>query len=93
MTAYTALGHAYAESGKKDDAVDCYKKAGNTFTEDKDNSAENLSLAAGLLQTMNKNKEALEIYKEIKSKYPNTQKGYEVDKYIYQLSLNEKNEF
>ncbi len=93
MAAYTTLGHAYAEAGKKEEAVDAYKKAGNTFTDDADNSAENLSLAAGLLQTMNKNKEALEIYREIKAKYPNTQKGFEADKYIYQLSPNEKNDF
>jgi len=93
MNAYTALGHAYAEAGKKDDAVEAYKKAGSSFTEDINGSAENLALAAGLLQTMNKNKEALDIYREIKDKYPNTQKGYEADKFIYQLSTTEKNDF
>lgn len=93
MKALTALGHAYAEAGKKDDAVETYKKAGSAFIEDENSSAENLALAAGLLQTMNKNKEALDIYKEIKAKYPNTQKGFEVEKYIYQLSANEKNDF
>ncbi|MCZ2224974.1 MAG: tetratricopeptide repeat protein [Chitinophagales bacterium] len=92
MAAYTALGHAYAESGKKDDAVNYYKKAGSTFEDDKDNSAENLFLAAQLLETMNKNKEALELYKTIKQKFPQTQKGNEADKYIYRLSI-EKNDF
>lgn len=92
MAAYTALGHAYAESGKKEDAVDYYKKAGNTFTEDENNTAENLFLAGALLETMNKNKEALELYKTIKEKYPNTDKGYQIDKFIYKLSI-EKNDF
>ncbi|MCZ2299914.1 MAG: tetratricopeptide repeat protein [Chitinophagales bacterium] len=92
MTAYTALGHAYAESGKKDEAVNYYKKAGTTFEDDKDNSAENLFLAAQLLETMSKPKDALEIYKTIKQKYPQTSRGYEADKYIYRLSI-EKNDF
>lgn len=92
MSAYTALGHAYAELGKKEDAVNYYKKAGTTFEDDKDNSAENLFLAAQLLETMNKNKEALDIYKTIKQKYPQTAKGYEADKFIYRLSI-EKNDF
>jgi tetratricopeptide (TPR) repeat protein len=93
MQAYTNLGHAYAETGKKDDAVEAYKKAGNVFTDNADGSAENLALAAGLLQTMNKNKEALDLYREIKSKYPTTNKASEVDKYIYKLSNAEKNDF
>jgi tetratricopeptide (TPR) repeat protein len=92
MSAYTALGHAYAELGKKEDAVNYYKKAGTTFEDDKDNSAENLFLAAQLLETMNKTKEALDIYKTIKQKYPQTAKGYEADKFIYRLSI-EKNDF
>jgi len=92
MSAYTALGHAYAESGKKDEAVSYYKKAATTFEEDKDNSAENLFLAAQLLEIMNKPKEALDIYKTIKQKYPQTSRGYEADKFIYRLSI-EKNDF
>ncbi len=92
MAAYTALGHAYAETGKKEDAVDYYKKAANTFTEDENNTAENLFFAGSLLETMNKNKEALELYKTIKEKYPNTDKGYQIDKFIYKLSI-EKNDF
>jgi tetratricopeptide (TPR) repeat protein len=92
MAAYTALGHAYAEAGKKEDAVEYYKKAGNAFTEDENNTAENLFFAGALLETMNKNKEALELYKTIKEKYPNTDKGYQIDKFIYKLSI-EKNDF
>ncbi len=92
MAAYTALGHACSESGKKEEAVSYYTKAGTLFEKDEFNSAENLFLAAALLETMSKPKEALELYKKIKAKYPNTDKGYQVDKYIYKLS-NEKNDF
>lgn len=92
MQAYTALGHAYAESGKKEDAVSYYTKAGSTFETDEEATALNLSFAAGLLETMNKNSEALDIYKTIKQKYPNTTVGYTVDKFIYKLSI-EKNDF
>lgn len=92
MQAYTALGHAYAESGKKEDAVSYYKKAGSTFEIDEEATALNLSFAAGLLETMNKSSEALDIYKTIKQKYPNTTVGYTVDKFIYKLSI-EKNDF
>lgn len=92
MASYTALGHACSESGKKEEAVSYYTKAGTLFEKDEFNSAENLFLAAALLETMSKPKEALELYKKIKAKYPNTDKGYQVDKYIYKLS-NEKNDF
>jgi tetratricopeptide (TPR) repeat protein len=92
LNAYAALAHAYAETGKKEEAVEYYKKAGHTFTEDELNSSENLFLAASLLETMKKEKEALEIYKEIKEKYPMTEKGFQAEKYINRLSV-EKNDF
>ena len=92
MIAYGRLGDAYSELGKKEDAVDMYKKAGNHFAIDDFNSSEFLFRAAYLLESMGKNDDALSLYKEIKDKYPKTEKGYTVDKYIYRLSV-EKNEF
>lgn len=91
MLAYGRLADAYSEQGKKDEAVDNYKKAGNYFAEDESNSSEFLFRAAYLLESMGKNKEAVDIYKEIKEKFPRTEKGFSIDKYIYRLS-NEKNE-
>ncbi len=41
---------------------------------------------------MGKSKEAVDVYKQIKEKYPRTEKGFSIDKYIYRLSV-EKNEF
>lgn len=90
LMAYGCLGDAYAELNKKDEAVENYKKAGHTFDKDESNSAEYLFRAALLQETMGKNNEALELYKEIKEKFPRTEKGFQADKYIYRLSI-EKN--
>jgi len=92
MMAYGCLGDAYSEVNKKTDAVDAYKKAATTFEDDKDNSAEYLFRAALLSEVLGKNKEALDMYKEIKEKYSGTQRGSQVDKYIYRLSV-EPNDF
>ena len=91
MVAYGSLGDAYAELNKKDEAVDYYKKAGSTFEKDQFSSAEFLFRAALLSETTGKTKEALDLYKQIKAKFPNTDKGFQADKYIYRLSV-EKND-
>jgi tetratricopeptide (TPR) repeat protein len=91
LLALGALGDAYAELGKTDDAVSYYKKAGTTFETDDSNSAEYLFRAALLLETKGKTAEALELYKTIQTKYPKTDKGFQADRYIYRLSI-EKND-
>lgn len=90
LMAYGCLGDAYAELNKKEEAVESYKKAGHTFEKDESNSAEYLFRAALLQETMGKNNEAVELYKEIKEKFPRTEKGFQAEKYIYRLSI-EKN--
>lgn len=90
MVAYGAMADAYSELKKNDDAISYYKKAASTFTEDEVTSAEYLWRAGQLCETMNKNKEALDLYKEIKEKFPKAKQG-EIDKYIYRLSI-EKND-
>lgn len=92
MLAFARLGDAYSEQGKKDEAVENYKKAGNYFPQDESNSSEFLFRAGYLLESMGKNKEAVDVYKEIKEKFPQTEKGFSIDKYIYRLSA-EKNDF
>ena len=89
--AYGALGDAYAEQGKTDDAISYYKKAGSIFEKDDNNSAEYLFRAALLLETKGKTAEALEIFKNIQVKFPKTDKGFQADRYIYRLSI-EKND-
>ncbi|MEA3426207.1 MAG: tetratricopeptide repeat protein [Bacteroidota bacterium] len=90
LMAYGCLGDAYAELNKKEEAVESYKKAAHTFEKDESNSAEYLFRAALLQESAGKTKEALDLYKELKEKFPRTEKGFQADKYIYRLSI-EKN--
>lgn len=79
------LGDAYAETGKKNEAVENYKKAGTIFEEDNINSPEYLFRAGLLYETLGKNQEAIEMYSIIKQKYPTTQRGMDIDKYLARL--------
>ncbi len=90
--AYGCLGDAYSEQGKKSDAIEAYKKAATTFEKDEANSSEYLFGAAMLSEINGNTKEALEQYKQLKEKFPRTDKGFQADKYIYRLSI-EKNDF
>ena len=80
--AYKLLGDAYSELGKNDDAIAYYKKSANHFPEDLHNSAEALLFAASLSDKSGKTKEAIELFKEIKERFPNTQAYNESDKYL-----------
>ena len=77
---------------KKAEAIDAYKKAANTFEYDETNAAEYLFRAALLSEVNGNSKEALDLYKQVKEKFPATMRGAQVDKYIYRLSI-EPNEF
>ena len=85
--AYKLLGDAYSELGKNDDAISSYKKAASHFTEDRFNSAEYLFFAASLSEKSGKNKEAIELYKEVKDKYPETTAANESEKYLAKLGV------
>lgn len=80
---YKLLADAYASLGKNNDALSYYKKAAHAFEQDETNSAEYLFMAAyfadGVLKNQN---EAIDLYKELKKKFPNTQYGFEADKYL-----------
>jgi tetratricopeptide (TPR) repeat protein len=79
------LGDAYAETGKKNEAVAEYKKAGTLFPDDNFNSPEYLFRAGLLYQDLGKNKEAVEMYRIIKDKYHSTERGADIDKYLARL--------
>lgn len=86
--AYKLLGDAYADMGKNADALDYYKKSARHFEDDKTNSAEALFMAAYLADRVLKNqKEAIELYKELKEKFPQTPQGFDADKYLAQLGV------
>jgi len=86
--AYKLLGDAYADQGKNKEAFDNYKKAAYHFPDDADNSSEYLFDAAYFAEkVLNNSKEAIELYKELKEKYPNTAHGLEADKYLARLGV------
>jgi tetratricopeptide (TPR) repeat protein len=85
--AYGTIGDAYSELKKNEEAIDAYKKAGTYFPEDEAISSEYLYRAAALLELNGKNEDALAIYKDIKAKYPKSEKGFNADKYIYRLQV------
>ena len=86
MMAYGALGDAYSELGKNDDAIKNYQKAAETFDSDELNASEYLFRAAYLYETLGKNKEAVDLFKQLKDKYPLSTRGREADKHIFRLS-------
>lgn len=95
-TATGLLADAYAEMGtsannnsNKEKAAGLYKKAAGIFVEDDLNSAEFLFRAGYLYETMGKNQEAIDAYKELKEKYPRSQRGFEIDKYLARLGVVE----
>lgn len=87
-----ALGDVYADNNQLDKAVESFKKAAKMADDEAYNNT-NLSIAplalrkAGvILESQNKKTEALEIYKEIKTKYLNAPISQDIDKYIERAS-------
>ena len=87
MMAYGALGDAYSELKNNNEAIDSYKKAATTLEKDEVNASEYLFRAALLSELSGKTKEAVELYKQLKDKFPATEKGLQADKYIYRLNI------
>lgn len=83
--AYGMLGDANAELNKTGDALDYYKKAANVNVKDDYTSSEFLFRAALYAQSSGNNKEAVDLFKKLKSDYPNTEKAGEVDRYLAKL--------
>jgi hypothetical protein len=82
------LADAYADQGKNADALSYYKKAAHQFEADEQSSAEYLFMAAYFAdRVMNDKKEAIELYKEVKKKYSQTQFGFEADKFLAQAGV------
>ncbi len=76
-----ALGDAYSELNQMDKAMDQYKKA----ADGSDNELLTpyyLKKLALLHEMQNEKDKALEIYKRIKSNYPNSNEALSIDKYI-----------
>lgn len=76
-----AMGDAYSELGKQEEAIDQYIKAAsssnNNFT-----SPIYLMKAAMLYESQNKFEEALKLYEQVKTDFPESREGREVEKFI-----------
>ena len=79
------IGDAYMELNKITEAVDYYKKAGAA---DNDLTAPIYLLRAGLAsEKAGKPQDAIAIYQQIKQKYPQTNEGREMEKYLARLGV------
>jgi len=83
--AYRLLGDAYSELNNNAEAIDYYGKAGHYFVEDEGFSAESLFRAGLKSEMTGKTDDALKYYKEIKEKFPRSERGSQIDKYIAKL--------
>jgi tetratricopeptide (TPR) repeat protein len=79
------IGDAYAEMNKNDDALNYYKKAADVNEKDAFTYSEYLFRAALFAQTIGKTKDAIDLFKKIKSDYPLTEKAADVDRYLAKL--------
>src|SRR5262249_15074784 len=79
--AYSALGDAYSEKNDMDEAVSYYKKAADAV---ENNFITPMYLfKAGLaLKVQGKKEEALKYFQKIKTNYPESNEGRDIDKYI-----------
>ncbi|MBX2926124.1 MAG: tetratricopeptide repeat protein [Chitinophagaceae bacterium] len=86
---YGLLGDAYSELKKNEEAVENYKKAAAVFEFNQTMSSEYLYRAASLYEVMGKNKEAIELFTQLKNKFPRTERGFSADKYLGKLGATE----
>jgi tetratricopeptide (TPR) repeat protein len=83
--AHSELGFSSNNNSEKEKAAELYEKAASVFPKDDVQSSEYLFRAGYLYESMGKNKEAIAAYKQIKEKYPQTQHGFDIDKYLARL--------
>lgn len=86
--AYKLIADAYGDLGKYKEALENYKKSARHFEKDDKASAEALFMAAYIADRVLKNsKEAIELYKEIREKFPNTSQANDAENYLAQLGV------
>jgi len=81
-----AKGDAYLELGENDKALSQYKKA-YELTDNELTTPVYMMKAANLLESMDELEDALSLYKDIKEKYPKSNEGTEVDRYIARVEV------
>jgi predicted negative regulator of RcsB-dependent stress response len=86
--AWKMLGDIYADQGKNKDAFNYYKKAAHHFPENNEDASEYLWMAAYFAEkVLNDKQQAIELYKELKTDFPETRRGAEADKYLARLGV------
>ncbi|MEX1201784.1 MAG: tetratricopeptide repeat protein [Ferruginibacter sp.] len=83
--AYTMIGHAYAEQKKTTNALNFYKKAAEVLDpKDQSFGGDALLLAATYADAIGNSKEAVDLFKQIQTKYPTSPavSNGDVDKYL-----------
>lgn len=78
---YGTMGDAYSELNQMDKAKEYYEKAANA-SDNELLTPYYLKKLALLHESQNATDKALEIYRKIKSKYPNSNEALSIDKYI-----------
>lgn len=85
-----AQGDAQLELGKSDKALDLYSKA-YKMNENQLTTPIYMLKAAELLENSNKTADALKIYETIKQKFPESNEGRSIDKYIARAKVKMSN--
>lgn len=81
-----AMGDAYLELGEQEKALSQYDKA-IAMSDNEMTTPIFLMKAGNLLETMGQQEKALKLYTQVKEKYPETNEGRMVDKYIARASI------
>jgi predicted negative regulator of RcsB-dependent stress response len=85
--AYGLLADALSEQNQKEEAAEQYKKAGTYLEKEELLSPEYLFRSGYLYESMGKTQDAIAMYKLIKDKYPTSQRGADIDKYLARLGV------
>jgi TolA-binding protein len=83
--AHSEIGFSTNNNSEKEKAADLYNQAAAKFPKDEINSGEYLFRAGFLYESLGKNNDAIDAYRQIKEKYPRSQHGFDVDKYLGRL--------
>lgn len=80
------IGDAYADQNKTDDAASYYKKAAE-FSDNEEFTPFYLLKLGNYYEKLKKYNDAKDAYTKLKEKYPTTQEGRDVEKYLARLSV------
>ena len=86
---YIMLGHAYSEKKNTEEALSYYKKAATIADNDEGMAVEALYIAGRYADEMGKTRDAIELFQQIKDKYPTSQMAQsgDADKYLAKLGV------